>query len=174
MFSMNIQGENVYLSDISYADLDKIVSWYNKVEHFKYATGRDMPMDMEDFVSIYEELLKSDGEFFAGIYKKEDSQMIGILKGKLETSNKRKVFISLIVIDRDYQSKGFGRETINLSLLYLKNFVQVSEVFLAVVEGNKKGREFWEMLGFTIYKRMNNHVIISQKQCDVIIMKRKL
>ncbi len=174
MFSINIQGDNVYLSDISYTHLDRIVSWYNKIDLFKYATGKDVPVNMEDLVSIYEESLKSDWEFFVGIYKKETDQMIGVLKGKLETVNKRRVFIRLIVIDKDYQGKGFGRETINLILSYFKKYLHVYEAYLAVVEENKKARMFWEMLGFTIYKRMNNHVTISQEQCDVIIMQRKL
>lgn len=174
MLSMNIQGKYVYLRDIAFDELGKIQTWYSKVEHFKYATGRDMPVEISDLASIYEDSVQSESEFFAGIYKKEDSEMIGILKGKLEIHDQRKVFIRIIVIDHHYQRKGYGRETISLGLSYLKNCKNVSEVYLAVVEENIKGRHFWEALGFTIYIRKNKCVKISNKQCNVIIMQKNL
>ncbi|KNY25079.1 GNAT family N-acetyltransferase [Pseudobacteroides cellulosolvens] len=174
MLSMNIRGEYVYLRDISFDDLEKILTWYSKVEHFKYATGRDMPVEISDLVSIYEESVKSESEFFAGIYKKKDSEMIGIIKGKLEIQNKRKVFVRMVVIDQQYQRKGYGRETINLGLSYLKNCKNVSEAYLAVIEENVKGRCFWKALGFNMYIRKKKCVKISNKQCNVIIMKKNL
>ena len=92
----------------------------------------------------------------------------------LMTNCQTPVFIRLIVIDKDYQRKGFGREAIDLSLSYLKNIVHVGEAYLAVIEENEKARLFWETIGFTIYRKLDKHVTISRKQCNVIIMKRKL
>jgi RimJ/RimL family protein N-acetyltransferase len=174
MLSMNIQSQYVYLKDISYDDLERIVTWYKSVEHFKYATGKDAPVEINELASIYKESVESDSEFFVGVYKKENNQMIGILKGKLEAKHENKVWVRTIVIDPHYQRKGYGRESINLGFLYLKNCKNVSEVYLAVAEENFKGRKFWEALGFNLYKRMFSCIKIADKQCNVLIMQKNL
>lgn len=174
MLSMNIQSQHVYLKDISYDDLEKILKWYSGVEHFRYATGKDVPVEINELASIYKESVESDSEFFTGIFKKDSNQMIGILKGKLEAVHKNKVWIRTIAIDPNYQRKGFGRESIRLSLSYLKARGSALEAYLAVAEENIKGRHFWEALGFDFYKKMFSCVKIADKQCEVIIMRKKL
>ncbi|WP_331915393.1 GNAT family N-acetyltransferase [Pseudobacteroides sp.] len=171
---MNIQSQYVYLKDISYDDIEKILKWYSRVDHFKYATGKDIPVEINELTSIYKESVESDSEFFTGIYKKDSNQMIGILKGRLESTHKNKVWIRTIVIDPHHQRKGYGRESVRLSLSYLKAKGNASEAYLAVAEENVKGRQFWEALGFDFYKKMFSCVKIADKQCEVVIMQKKL
>jgi len=174
MHSLNIQNDIVYFRDIKPEHLPMILKWYNKVDDFKFATGIDTPMTLEKLTGKYAEVAICVNEFFVGIYSKNESRMIGILKGRLEYKNKYAVWISSIVIDSNLQKKGYGTASVNLLLNVLKTNQNVQDAYLAVIEDNEQGRMFWNKLKFKELRRIENHLKLQNKPQNVIVMHKQV
>ena len=174
MLSLNIQAQTVYFKDIKLEHLPQILKWYNKIDDFKFATGIDQPMTIEMLTEKYAEVSICTNEFFVGIYCATHHQMIGILKGRLEYENKHSVWISSLVIDLLYQNKGYGSVAIKMLLDHFKDFNQIKDAYLAVIEVNEQGIGFWHKNSFTEVRKIKNHIKLQNKQQNVIIMHRIL
>ena len=174
MFSLNIQNDNLYFRDIKPDHLPLILNWYNKVDNFKYATGIDSPISLGALHQKYAETAICKDEFFAGIYSLKEEKMIGILKGRLKYKGIDTVWISSIVIDNIYQQKGYGKSAIFLLLDYLKINNKIGGVYLAVIEENAQGREFWKKQSFQELRKMENYLKLQNRNQNVIIMYKKL
>ncbi len=174
MYTLNIQNDVVYFKDIRVDHLPKILNWYNEVDDFKYATGIDSPFTLQMLNQKYAEVAISKNEFFVGIYAKENTKMIGLLKGRLKFRNKDAVWISSLVVDPMFQNHSFGTESINLLLEYLKINNKIKYAYLSVVEENTRGKNFWIKLDFKELKRIENYFRLHEKQQDVIIMYKRI
>lgn len=174
MLSLNIHADTVYFKDIKLEHLPQILKWYNKIDDFKFATGIDKPMTLENLMEKYAEVAICINEFFVGIYCQKDNQMIGILKGRLEYENKNSVWISSIVIDQVFQNKGYGSLSIKMLLDHLKQFNRIKDAYLAVIEVNEQGIGFWNKNCFSEIRKIQNHIKLQDKHQNVIIMHRIL
>jgi ribosomal protein S18 acetylase RimI-like enzyme len=174
MFSINIHNETIYFKDINLNDLPQILEWYNKVDEFKFATGIDSPISLEELVKRYADIIISRSEIFTGIYLESGNKMIGILKGSLKYKDKDALWISSIVVDHEYQNKGYGSLAITLLLKYLRINNKVESAFLAVVEENVQGRAFWVKQKFRELKRIENRLKLQRKNQNIIIMSKNL
>jgi RimJ/RimL family protein N-acetyltransferase len=170
MLTLNIQNNVVYFRDIKLKDLTKVLTWYNKVDEFKFATGIDHPITFEVLKQKYAEVLISENEFFVGIYTCKEEEMIGILKGNLKLEAGNIMWISSIVIDPAFQNMGYGTETVNLLINYVKLNNKINEVYLAVIEDNLQGRTFWLKQDFQVLRKISNHIKLQDKSQNVIIM----
>lgn len=174
MFSLNINNDKVKFRDIKLQDLPLILEWYNKVDDFKFATGIDSPITIENIRKKYAEVSISCNEFFVGIYLNNENIMIGILKGSLKYNEADGLWISSIVIDTSYQNKGYGTSAINLLLNYLKIHNGLKNIYLAVVEENTFGRIFWKRQNFCELRKIENHLRLQNKDQNVIIMHKRI
>ena len=174
MFSLNIGGEKIFFSDIKLEHLPLILKWYNKVDDFKFATGIDHPISLEQLTKKYAEVAICSNEFFVGINTRDENVMVGILKGRLEYKSKHIVWISSIVIDPDYQNRGLGSAAIELLLNHLKAYCSVKTAYLAVIEENVHGRAFWLKHGFQEMRKIENHLRLQDKQQNVYIMNKHI
>lgn len=170
MLKLNLQNSEIFIKDIKYEQLPMLLEWYNNVDEFKFATGVDKPIPLEELTLRYAEAAISSCEFFSAIYLRNQGKMIGILKGRIKFKNKLAVWINSIVIDPNYQNKGFGTSSIELLLRYLKSELSVNGAFLSVIADNIKGRNFWDKLGFNEARKMSNHAHLEGKSQDVIIL----
>jgi RimJ/RimL family protein N-acetyltransferase len=96
--------------------------------------------------------------------------MIGILKGNLKLEAGNIMWISSIVIDPAFQNMGYGTETVNLLINYVKLNNKINEVYLAVIEDNLQGRTFWLKQDFQVLRKISNHIKLQDKSQNVIIM----
>ena len=173
MLSVNIQARDINLKDIRKEHLPHIMSWYNKTEDFKYATGVYVPLSLEELNRRYREIILCNNEFFTGIYL-NSGIMIGIIKGNVQYQNKNAVWLSSIVIDYIYQNKGYGRMAVELLFKHLKAKTQAISVYLSVVEENGKGRLFWIRQKFRVLKKMEKHLGIQRNKHNIIIMYKRI
>ena len=174
MYSLEIENEEIYFKNIRPGDLPVVLEWYNRTDDFKYATGVDTPMTLEDLAGKYAEVAISCNEFFAGIYTKKQDMMIGLLKGSLKYKRKDAVWIRSIVIDTSHQNMGYGSLTVALLLKHLKTASNIENAYLAVLEENIKGRAFWSKNGFSEMRRVDNHLYLQDKRRNIIIMYKKI
>ena len=53
-----------------------------------------------------------------------------------------------LLIDREHQGKGYGREALNQGIEFLKNSLGVTEVYTGVSPGNAVAKSLYESVGF--------------------------
>jgi len=174
IFPLNIHIGKLYLKDMAYEDLPYLIRWYNNTDDFKYATGVAHPITLEYLVRSYEKTVACMHEFFAGIYLKNNCNMIGILRGNLKNENKNLVWISQFLIDKEYQRKGYGSQAIEGVLDYFSIKAGASDAFVAVAEGNATGKCFWEKIGFQEIRKHKGHFKDSDEELNIIVMRKKL
>ena len=173
MLSINTHNNTVFFRDIKTEHLPRILDWYNKIDDFKFATGIDAPISMGILMGKLAEVRISSEEFFVGIHLRQ-SEMIGVLKGRVQNRIRSTAWINSIVIDPLYQKKGYGSSAIELLLWYLSTQKGTQTVLLSVIEENTAGVEFWSKNGFQKIRRIENHIILQDKGQNVIIMQKTL
>jgi len=69
-----------------------------------------------------------------------------------------KGWIALLIIQRGFQGRGYGREAATLLEDYLFSFPEVTELGLGVLVQNTPAQAFWEKRGYVhIAQRSNTH-----------------
>ncbi|MDP4091838.1 MAG: GNAT family N-acetyltransferase [Bacillota bacterium] len=174
MFPLNIQNEVLRFRDIKRDDLPLILKWYNKIEEYKYATGIDSEISLQEMTRKYAEVAINSHEFFVGIYTAANDCMVGILKGSVGYKSSDAIWISSIVIDTNFQNIGYGSRAVNLLINHLNINHKYKSIYISVVEENVQGRAFWNKLDFKEMRVMENHLKLNDKPQNVIIMYKQL
>jgi RimJ/RimL family protein N-acetyltransferase len=98
-----------------------------------------------------------------GVFRREDRKLIGILEYWERSDTDGMPWLGLLMIHRDCQRRGFGRES-------AEGFLQWAvsqgwpEVRLGVVEENRDALPFWRALGFREYETKEKRFPSGMKQ----------
>ncbi|WP_010252363.1 GNAT family N-acetyltransferase [Acetivibrio cellulolyticus] len=171
MYNVNVKGEDVYLKNITPVNLEYVLKWYNE-DDFKYATGIEGPVTLNQLTVLYNKIQQSQDHFFSGIFIAATGEMIGVLKGQIKFNNGSAAWINTLIIDQAFQSKGYGTKIVNLFIAYTKMKSNIQRVYLAVAECNSRGDKFWSRLGFEKYGRIDECIRLSGEVQNAIIMHR--
>ena len=174
MYSLNARNETVYFDDICSGELPQVLKWYNLVEEFKYATGNDREITIDILLQKYREAMDSPVDFLAGIHLNRDGRMIGAMRGRIQYSEKNTGWLNFIVIDPEYQGRGYGSASVNLLINHLGTACGLKGIYLAVAEDNLRGMAFWAGNNFSGVRRMENRLSLSGRRCAAIIMYRRI
>ncbi|OGO76972.1 MAG: hypothetical protein A2Y23_03515 [Clostridiales bacterium GWB2_37_7] len=178
MLTINLNNENLFFKDVNKDDLQEVLKLYNQNETNIYATGIGRPMSYEDINQKYLEVLVNSHEFFAGIFicnsDGVESKMIGVIKGRIDYDNNEEAWISSILIDSSYQKNGIGTKAVSAILKMLKNTYDIKAVMIGTLSGNSIGREFWNKIGFSYIRTIEQYFKLNNKTEDFIIMKKDL
>jgi RimJ/RimL family protein N-acetyltransferase len=112
--------------------------------------------------------IKNSGLIFI-ISLRDSNKAIGYIQVEF-TDVCQKVGLLGILIDRDYQDKRYGKETILVFKEYLKNILGIKKLLLYVDEENKIGMSLYKKVGFRVVGILKNHVVINAKDIDVVLM----
>ncbi|MGL6298216.1 MAG: GNAT family N-acetyltransferase [Methanobacteriaceae archaeon] len=165
-----LDGKRIFLSLSQKEDLSLYNTWLNDCD-INLTFGRSHIVFNEDKQAEYiEDYNNSNDKFFFVIVKKGESsgnqineQAIGIgllydvdfVHGKATLG---------VLLDKSFQSKGYGKESTNLLLEFAFNILNLNNVMLYAINLNEKAITMYENLGFkTIgYRReaypINNRV----------------
>lgn len=164
-------NDEISIKCIEMRQLAGLRKWYNDTDEYRYATGFDDPVTIVDLGRSYFNVLKSPDEALLGIYKQGGCTLIGVLKCRF---TKDAVWISLFLIDKSCQDRGYGSGAVSLFLNYSRQNRGIREAYLSVAAQNPKGKRFWEKNGFIeIIEGMGNTAAISVGN-KAIIMKKVL
>lgn len=169
MYIINTKAEDLYLVDINPVNLKSILKWYNS-EEFRYATGIEGDVAIYQLAQMYNKAEQSENDFWTGIFISSTGEMIGILKGQIKKTSQVLIWINTLIIDKPYQSKGYGTKTVNLLISFTKLKSNVSGVFIAVSDRNIRGYKFWGSLGFEHFGRVDNCIKFGEEASKAIIM----
>ena len=76
-----------------------------------------------------------------------DNTIVGfIMMGYYET--KKQYTLWKLLIDKNHQNKGYGRDAVKQGILYLKDNFDTGEIYTGVVLGNEKAKHLYRSIGF--------------------------
>jgi RimJ/RimL family protein N-acetyltransferase len=168
-----LDGDRIFLSLSQKKDLYLYNDWLNDSE-INLTFGRSHIVFNEEQQAEYiEDYNKSNDKFFFVIVKKgnthENEQAIGIgllfdvdfIHGKATLG---------LLLDKSFQSKGYGKESINLLLEFAFNILNLNNVMLYAIDFNDKAIAMYESFGFKTIGHRREAYPINNKVYDEVYM----
>ena len=147
--------------------LYRVLDWYNAGEGYRYATGTDGRVKLEALEDKFDAIDGNDQEFFLGIYRCPDSELVGIITGRMKGSA---VWIKLMAVAMEHRGLGLGSCSAALLLKHMREMHNATDCYLSVIEKNESGRKFWLKNGFREISRLEKHKLFNGMEYDIIIM----
>ncbi|MDR2873767.1 MAG: GNAT family N-acetyltransferase [Methanobrevibacter sp.] len=168
-----LDGDRIFLSLSQKEDLRLYNGWLNDAE-INLTYGRSHIVFNEQQQAKYiEDYDNNDDKFFFVIVCKgenpENEQAIGI--GLLYDIDyvHGKATLGLL-LDKSFQSQGYGKESTNLLLEFAFNILNLNNVMLYAIEFNEKALSVYKSFGFKIIGRRREAYPINNKVYDEVYM----
>ena len=166
---INFSGSLVSLGPLR----SDLVSYYNRWNNDFQTTktlASTRPVILEEEVSVFEQIAKSESYIFFTIYEKETLRPIGnTYLSNIDYKNRNAEF-NIVIGEKDYRGKGYGTEVALLILDYAFNVSGLHNVFLKVFEFNENAIRAYKKAGFVECGRRRQSHFIGGRLWDVIYM----
>lgn len=151
--------------------LYRVLDWYNAGEGYGYATGTYGQVRLEALEDKFDTINGDDREFFLGIYRDPDGELVGIITGR---SKGGAVWIKLLAVATEHRGQGVGSRSASLLLMHMKEMNNATDCYLSVFVKNEGGRRFWQKNGFKAISTLEKPKLIDGSEYDVIIMHKRI
>jgi len=166
-----LRGEKVTLRAIERDDLPLLCRWNNDVE-VELAGGGDppIPQSLARLQAAFDQDAAKGGRDGAGFAIEADAKLIGQcgLRGFNETD--RTCELGITIGERDYWSRGYGRDAVRLLLDYAFRLRNMRKVFLSVWGNNPRAIRCYLACGFVEEGRLREHVWSAGGYEDLVYM----
>ncbi|HWR05323.1 GNAT family protein [Sporomusa sp.] len=169
---VKIRGDKVSLATLNLADAGKIAEWLNDLEV-------TLPLGDEAFSHVTVETIQHDIEksperssglrTFALIQNADDCLIGRSALYAIDYVN-RSAKIGIFIGDKQHWNKGYGQESLRLTLDYAFNLLNLNSVMLGAVSFNARAIHCYQQAGFTEIGRIREARIIGVERYDVILM----
>lgn len=146
MLNINIVDDFFLIKNINKDSIKNIYSIYKNTCDFKYATGVFHSIEYNQFSQQISQFITKRNVFFLDICLVSSGELIGLVKGLIE--KEKIVWINSLVINKQYQAKGYGKRVMGLLEDYLITKCNVEKIFLSVDKNNSAGINFWVKCGY--------------------------
>ena len=161
-------GERIYLSPRNVEDVEIFTEWLNDFYITDY-TGRSYSTITLQEEKEYLEKEQNNKNVFAIIDLQTD-KIIGSI-GLHEINNiNRTATLGIFIGNKEYWSKGYGSEAIQLILDFGFNYLNLNNIDLALMEFNQRALKCYEKCGFKEIGRKRKCNFINGKYYDSILM----
>ena len=166
-----LKGKRVILRSVEREDLPVLSAFNNDLE-VELASGGDPPIP-QSFARLqarYDESLRRgerDGCHFA---IEADGKIIGICDLFHFDETARTCELGIVIGDKDYWGKGYGREAIHLLLQYAFQYRNQHKVWLSVNANNVRAMKAYQACGFVEEGRQRSHVWSDGRYVDLFLM----
>ena len=166
-----LKGKRVALRSVEREDLP-ILSAFNNDLEVELASGGDPPIP-QSFARLqarYDEALRRgerDGCHFA---IETDDKVIGVCDLFHFDETAHTCELGIIIGDKGYWGKGYGREAIRLLLLYAFQYRNQHKVWLRVNANNVRAMSAYGACGFVEEGRQRSHVWSDGHYIDLVLM----
>ncbi|MBE5821462.1 MAG: GNAT family N-acetyltransferase [Clostridiales bacterium] len=161
-------GERIYLSPRNVEDAEIFTEWFNDFETTDYVGMSNRVISLENEKEYLEKSLKEKACFF--IVTLDEDKVIGSISIENISNMNRTGTIGILIGEKDYRSKGYGTEAIQLLLDYGFNYLNLNNINLDVLEVNERAINCYIKCGFKEYGRRRKCRYINGKYLDVISM----
>ena len=94
----------------------------------------------------------------------DDQTVVGfIMMGYYEAKNYYTLW--KLLIDRDHQHRGYGKEALRLGIAFLKERFHVNEIYTGVIPGNDVAKRLYESVGFRETGLFENNMLEMRLSC---------
>ena len=168
MLDLNMQWQDINISNIQKDDVEHIQKWLYKQSEF--AEESIYPIEIDKLYDRFLEYYISENEFFTKI--EFEGELIGILKGRVEFKNPSEVWIWCLMIDYDYRGKGIGTSVIKQVNRFLYEEYDISNFYTTVIRDSPKTINFLKKNGYKVKRVSKNYYDIDGKHMDMLILKK--
>jgi RimJ/RimL family protein N-acetyltransferase len=162
-----ITGKKCYLSPMNMNDFDQYTEWLNDLSTTKYLSLSSVNITLEAEKKALENL--SRGHNYA-IIDCETDKLIGTVGLMDMDTTDRSAEIGIFIGNKDFLSKGYGTEAINLLLDYSFNVLNFKNIMLKVFSYNKRAVSCYQKCGFKIIGKRRKAHFYAGKYHDIIYM----
>lgn len=146
-----IKGNNVYLRALEAEDLDLLYKWENDPKYWSLAKTI-IPFNkatLKAYVTAFHDLIK-DSQYRYIICRADNDAPVGCLDIFEFQPIHRNVGIGILIYPELEKQKGFGLESIQLTCEYLKQHLNIKNVFCNILESNNASIQLFEKAGFQL------------------------
>ena len=161
-------GEKIYLSPRNLEDVEIFTEWMNDFYITDY-TGRSYSTVTLQEEKAYLEKTTNDKNTFVIIDSATD-EMIGTIGLDSIDNINRTATLGIFIGNKNYWSKGYGTEAIQLILDFAFNYLNLNNIDLALMEFNQRALKCYEKCGFKEIGRKRKCKFINGKYYDSILM----
>ncbi|MBZ9636164.1 GNAT family N-acetyltransferase [Clostridium sp. FP1] len=169
MFNIDIVFDDVSIMSVEKEDITKIEDWINSKQGFNIDASQDY--GIVDFYERYLEYYVSEGEYFLKVLR--GSELIGIIKGRIEFKNPNEVWIMCYLIE-------FGLCDVDVATTIIDEFIKhlyknygIRNFYTFVSADNKGMMKIWKNNNFEISRVTSNFLEINSKDKDILILKKE-
>jgi RimJ/RimL family protein N-acetyltransferase len=165
-----LSGVKCYLAPCQPEDAEKWAAWFNDLEV-------TLPLGDEAYAPCSLERMRDDVRSISAhqdhvfsIVDLESDCLIGrcMLFG-LDQVN-RSAMLGIVIGEKAYWSRGYGREAVELLLDYAFNLLNLNSVMLGVFSFNQRGIHSYEKAGFRVIGRRRQARLIGDQKFDAVLM----
>ena len=167
--SVFLKGKRIILRPIQRSDL-KELSLLMSDREIGELTGEVYPMTEKEMDEFYERCQKIEDRVWFLIIDKENNKIIGETGFLRLFMPWRTTDYFLMIWDRAYWHKGYGKETAELMFNYAFNSLNLNRLAIGVVSFNKNALKFWNSVGFKEEGKQKEGYFCRGKYHDFIMM----
>jgi len=164
-----LTGGRIVLRTIQRCDLKELENLMSDRE-IGELSGEVFPMTERSMEDFYEKCQKTDDRIWFVIVDRETGKIIGETGFLRIFTPWRTADYSLIIWDKNYWKKGFGKETAELMLDYGFNSLNFHRLAIGVAGFNENGLKFWKSIGFNEEGKLKDGYFCKGKYHDFIMM----
>ncbi|MGV8984191.1 GNAT family N-acetyltransferase [Clostridium sp.] len=169
MFNIDIVFNDVSILSVEKEDISQIESWINNQQVFNEEAGKNYAI--KDFYERYLEYYVSEGEYFLKILC--GSELIGIIKGRIEFKNPNEVWIMCYLLEFRLYDDDISTEIINEFLKHLYENYGICNFYTFVSAKNHDMLKLWKKNNFEISRVTSNFLEIDSEDTDILILKKE-
>ena len=170
MFNIDIVCDDVSIISVEKEDITKIENWINSQQAFNKDAGQDY--GIKEFYERYLEYYVSEGEYFLKVLCA--SELIGIIKGRIEFKNPNEVWIMCYLIEYKLYDVDISTTIINEFIKHLYKNYGIRNFYTLVSADNYAMLKLWKNNNFEISRVTSNFLEINSENKDIVILKKEL
>ena len=169
MFNIDIVFDDVSIMSVEKEDTCKIENWINAQRVFNIDAGKNY--GIKEFYQRYLEYYVSEGEYFLKVLR--CSELIGIIKGRIEFKNPNEVWIMCYLMDFKLYDGDISTTIIDEFLKHLFKNYGIRNFYTLVSADNYGMLKLWKNNNFEISRVTSNFLEIDSEDKDILILKRE-
>ncbi|MCP8615287.1 GNAT family N-acetyltransferase [Salirhabdus salicampi] len=164
---MLFETERIYFRKLEKKDISILHRWQNDPEVYVNMSDSFDLYSLEDIETFYEKI--KDGKNYIIVEKKTNKE-IGRVALPFLNFEQQNTEILIMIGEKDYWGKGYGKEAFQLLLKYIFNELNLHRATLKVFSFNNKAVEMYEKFGFKIEGKLRESLYRNGKWHDIYVM----
>lgn len=164
-----MEGERIKLRSVQKDDLKELAELMSDRE-IGVLSGEVYPMTEKEMGDFYDRCQKTDDRIWFVIIDKKTNSIIGETGFLRIFMPWRTTDYSLMIWNRKYWNKGYGKETAKLMLEYGFNSLNIHRMAIGVVGFNERGLRFWKSIGFKEEGKQKDGYFHNGEYSDFVMM----